>query len=93
MNVKTVPQAKKVRKTPAWKPAPYKLVWVKRDLKKGDADEKFPWNMPPPMSNDHRSPVSLFESFFTQELMEHICRESKRIRCSEGSAKLRLGHR
>ena len=68
--------AEKARKKSVGKFSIYKPVWIKSDMKEADAITKFPWNLPPPKSSDQKSPVSLFELFFTPQLMQHICTES-----------------
>ena len=65
------PLAKIAGKMPAKKAAAYKPSWIKNDLKESDAKSKFPWNLSAPKSDEQKSPVSLFESFFTPQLMDH----------------------
>jgi hypothetical protein len=58
------------------KPVPYKPTWIECDFKEADGKRRLPWFIPPPKVENHLSPVSLFELFFTPELMEKICNET-----------------
>ena len=57
--------------------------WVKKDWKDTDGKAKFPWTEPSPKLMQ-LSPVSLFESFFTPELMNLICQESNEYAAQKG---------
>ena len=78
------PPAKKSRKPSTEKQAVYKPTWVKKDLKEVDGKQKFPWNLPPTKLDTQLSPVSLFELFFTPDLMSHICKESNDYAVQKG---------
>ena len=77
------PPAKKPRKSKS-KSATYKPAWIKSDLKEADATATFPWKLPYPTTTDHKSLVSLFELFFTPQLLEHICNETNEYAAQKG---------
>ena len=66
------------------KSANYQPTWCKKDLKEVEGKTKFPWKNPPAALKAHLSPVSLFESIFTHELMEHIYKESNGYATQKG---------
>ena len=76
--------AKKARKISKCKSATYKPALIKGDLREADATAKFSWKLPSPSSTDQKSPVSLFELFFTPDLLELICKESNEYAAQKG---------
>ncbi|ESN95659.1 hypothetical protein HELRODRAFT_179129 [Helobdella robusta] len=72
-------QATKVTTEPDYQPS-----WKKHDLKESVRKVKFAWNIPPPSLNTNSSPVTLFELFFTPDLMRHICDESNFYAAQKG---------
>ena len=49
-----------------------------------DTSSKFQWTLPPPHLETVDSPHTLFEKFFTPELMQNICNESETYATSMG---------
>ena len=41
------------------------------------ANKTFTWKLPPPNLETSESPVPLFEKFFTENILQYICNESK----------------
>ena len=84
------PPAKKAKKMPASKSATYKPAWIKKDLKDSDAKSKFAWNLLPPKTDNQKPPVSLFELFFTPQLMEYICKETNDYAALKGQQSFQI---
>ena len=64
--------------------------WVNRDLNKRISEENFRWNLPPPALDSNDSPSTLFEKFFTIELMDYICDETKKYAAANGKESFNL---
>lgn len=58
--------------------------WLKGDLNRRTAEKKFPWNLPTPALSSSDSPSTLFEKFFTDDLLHYICNETNKYAAANG---------
>ena len=49
-------------------------LWQHKDIQ--NADDLSRWTFPEPVRDLHDSPVTLFELFMTDKLIDHICKET-----------------
>ena len=58
-------------------------LWQHKDIQ--NADDLSRWTSPEPLRDLHDSPVTLFELFMTDKLIDHICKETNTYAAQKGN--------